>query len=75
MLHVSGRKSPQNIRRVLALDKESEAHMFDETAGNIMVLCAGVRLDLLCRELRVKGRALENIQELANNIHQAEKEG
>ena len=28
------------FRRVLALGKESEAHTFDETAGNIMVLCA-----------------------------------
>ena len=27
--------------RVLALGKESEVHTFDETAGNIMVLCAG----------------------------------
>ena len=64
------------FRRVLALGKESEAHTFDETAGNIMVLCAGATSDSLRRELRLKGRALalENIQELADDSRRAEKE-
>ena len=64
------------FRRVLALGKESEAHTFDETAGNIMVLCAGATSDSFRRELRLKGRALtlENIQELADDSRRAEKE-
>ena len=64
------------FRRVLALGKESEAHTFDETAGNIMVLCAGATSDSFRRELRLKGRALtlENIQELADDSRKAEKE-
>ena len=50
--------------------------MFDETAGNIMVLCAGAPSDSFGRELNLKGRALtpENIQELADDSRQAEKE-
>ena len=61
---------------MLALGKESEAHTFDETAGNIMVLCAGATSDSFRRELRLKGRALtlENIQELADDSRRAEKE-
>ena len=64
------------LRRVLALGKESEAHTFDETTGNIMVLCAGATSDSFRRKLRLKGRALtlENIQELADDSHRAEKE-
>ena len=46
------------FRRVLALGKESEAHTFNETAGNIMVLCAGATSDSFRRELRLKGWAL-----------------
>ena len=62
--------------RVLALGKESEAHTFDETAGKIMVLCAGATSDSFRRELRLKGQALtlENIQELADDSRRAEKE-
>ena len=33
------------FQRILALGKESEAHTFYETAGNIMVLCAGATSD------------------------------
>ena len=64
------------FRRVLALGKESEAHTFDETAGNIMVFCAGATSDSFRPELRLKGRALtlENIQELADDSRRAEKE-
>ena len=59
------------FRRVLAL-----GHTFDETAGNIMVLCAGATSDSFRRELRLKGRALtlENIQELTDDSRRAEKE-
>ena len=64
------------FRCVLALGKESEAHTFDETAGNIMVLCTGATSDSFRRELHLKGRALtlENIQELADDSRWAEKE-
>ena len=64
------------FRRVLAPGKESDAHTFDETTGNIMVLCAGATSDSFRRELRLKGRALtlENIQELADDSRRAEKE-
>ena len=64
------------FRRILALRKESEAHTFDETAGNIMFLCAGATSDSFRRELRLKGRALtlENIQELADDSRRAKKE-
>ena len=57
------------FRRVLA-------HTFDETARNIMVLCAGATSDSFLRELHLKGRALtlENIQELADDNRRAEKE-
>ena len=54
----------------------SHFHTFDETAGNIMVLCAGATSDSFRQELRLKGRALtlENIQELADDSRRAEKE-
>ena len=52
------------FRRVLPLSKESEAHTFDETAGNIRVLCARAMLDSFRRKLCLKGHALtlENIR-------------
>ena len=64
------------FRCVLALGKESEALTFDETAGNILLLCARATSDLFRCELRLKGRALtlENIQELADDNRKAEKE-
>ena len=46
------------FRCVLTLCKESEAHTFDKTAGNIMVLCADATSDSFRRELHLKGRAL-----------------
>ena len=62
--------------RVLALGKEFEAHTFDETTENIMVLCAGIISVYFCWELRLNSRALtlEIIQELDGDISHTEKE-
>ena len=57
---------------VLAFGRESEAHTFYETTGNIKVLCA----DSFRWELRLKGRALilENMHHLADDNRRAEIE-
>ena len=56
--------------------EESEAHTSDETAVNIMVLCAGTTSDSFRWKLHLTSPhlSLENIQELADNICRAEKE-